>query len=43
VGNRDVEVHPISLRPRCIHLLKPDSWELAGGIDDRMVLNSGSP
>src|SRR5512146_1903670 len=34
VGHRDVEMDPVSLCPRAVHLLEPDGGELPGGIDD---------
>jgi hypothetical protein len=38
VRHRDVKVHPIALRARCVHLLEPDGRQLAGRIDDGSFL-----
>jgi hypothetical protein len=37
VGHRDVEVDPVPLRPRAVHLLKPDGRKLPGRIDDGVL------
>src|SRR5262249_6794909 len=37
VRDRDVEMDPVALPARLIHLLEPDGWALAGRVDDRGV------
>src|SRR5512132_4626380 len=42
VGDRDVEVDPVALEARGVHLLEPDRRGLADGVDQG-VLGPGAP